>query len=478
MNAIASRLGRACLAGLMGALAACGGGGGSDSAVPSTGQLTVTAAGLPAQLQAAVEVTGPGGFNRTLATPQTVANLAPGAYTLTPRDVLSGTARFVAQSATANVPVMAGMSANFALNYANAGSFRLALQEVVAGLAEPVFLTAPAGDGRLFIVERAGRIRIVENGLLRPAPFLDIAARVSTGGEGGLLSMAFDPQYAATGLFFVYFTETTGDIAVERFRVSAGNPSLADPAPLRIITITHRAFSNHKGGLVAFGADGFMYLAPGDGGGSGDPSGNGQNLNTLLGKLLRIDVSNASVAQPYVIPPENPFAGQPGRRGEIWAYGLRNPWRYAFDEATGLLYVADVGQAQREEVNVTSAGAAGLNYGWNITEGSLCFLTDPCVLTGLTLPVLEYAHDGSGGCSIAGGFVYRGNAIPVLQGRYFYSDFCNGWLRSFVHVDGRAIEQVDWNIPGVGQVFSFGQDGAKELYMLASTGRVHRIVQQ
>ena len=233
--------------------------------------MTVTASGLPAQLQAAVDVTARW-IQPHAATPQTVANLAPGAYTLTPRDVLSGTARFVAQSATANVPVMAGMSANFALNYANAGSFRLALQEVVAGLAEPVFLTAPAGDGRLFIVERAGRIRIVENGVLRPAPFLDIAARVSTGGEGGLLSMAFDPQYAATGLFFVYFTETTGDIAVERFRVSAGNPSLADPAPLRIITITHRAFSNHKGGLVAFGTDGFMYLAPGDGGGSGDPS--------------------------------------------------------------------------------------------------------------------------------------------------------------------------------------------------------------
>jgi glucose/arabinose dehydrogenase len=301
---------------------------------------------------------------------------------------------------------------------------------------------------------------------------------VDTAGEGGLLSMAFDPQYAVTGFFFVYFTEASGDIAIERFRVSAGNPNAADPAPLRILTVTHRAFGNHKGGLVAFGTDGFLYVAPGDGGGGGDPLGNGQNLNTLLGKLLRIDVGNASVAQPYAIPPQNPFAGQADRRGEIWAYGLRNPWRYAFDEATGLLYIGDVGQNRREEVNVAAAGAAGLNYGWNIAEGSLCFPIDPCDLAGLTPPVLEYAHDASGGCSITGGFVYRGVAIPELQGRYFYSDFCNGWLRSFVHVEGAAIEQVDWNIPAVGQIFSFGQDGAKELYMLASTGRIHRIVRQ
>lgn len=352
------------------------------------------------------------------------------------------------------------------------------MQEVVFGLSAPVFLTAPAGDPRLFVVEQAGTIRIVQNGTVLAAPFLDISARVTAGGERGLLSMAFDPQYASNGFFFIYFTDLNGDIAIERLRVSSGNPDLADPAPLRILTIAHRDFANHNGGLVAFGPDGLLYIGPGDGGGGGDTLGNGQNLDALLGKLLRIDVSNASAGQPYAIPPLNPFAGQAGRRGEIWAYGLRNPWRYAFDAATALLYIADVGEGAREEVNVAAAATAGLNYGWNITEGSLCFPGDPCNTQGLTLPVLEYAHDPSGGCSITGGRVYRGSAIPELRGRYFYSDFCSGWLRSFAFANGIAAEQVDWNIINVGQIFSFGEDAQQELYMLTSTGRAYKIVRQ
>jgi glucose/arabinose dehydrogenase len=361
----------------------------------------------------------------------------------------------------------------------------LALEVVVSGLSAPMFLTSPAGDARLFIVERAGRIRIVQNGTVLAAPFLDINSRVTTLGEGGLLSMAFDPQYASNGFFFIFFTAidpanpgVPGDIAIERFQVSSGDPNLADPAPLRILTIDHRAFANHNGGLVAFGPDGFLYIGTGDGGGGGDTLGNGQNLNALLGKLLRIDVSNASAGQPYTIPLQNPFVGQAGRRGEIWAYGLRNPWRYAFDAATGFLYIADVGQARIEEVNVAAAATAGLNYGWNITEGSLCYPGDPCVKQGLTLPVLEYAHDASGACSITGGRVYRGSAIPELQGRYFYSDFCSGWLRSFFYSNGAAAEQTDWNITNVGQIFSFGEDTQKELYMLTSTGSAYRIVRQ
>jgi glucose/arabinose dehydrogenase len=337
-----------------------------------------------------------------------------------------------------------------------------------------VFATAPAGDARLFVVERPGRIVIAQGSARSATPFLDISARVGTTGEGGLLSMAFDPRYAVNGLFYVYFTETTGDIAIERFRVSPADPNLADPAPLRILTIPHRTFGNHKGGLVRFGPDGYLYLGTGDGGGGGDPLGNAQNLGSLLGKLLRIDVSNASAATPYAVPATNPFVGQPNRRAEIWAYGLRNPWRYAFDPPTGRLYIADVGEDRIEEVDANAADSAGLNYGWNVTEGTSCFRGSACDKTGITLPVLDYAHDASGGCSITGGFVYRGNAIPEIQGRYFYSDLCSGWLRSFVFSGGAATDQRQ-SIANMGTVLSFGEDGQKELYVLTAAGQVLRI---
>lgn len=354
-----------------------------------------------------------------------------------------------------------------------ATSLPLATSVAVAGLNEPVFATAPDGDARLFIVERAGRIVVAQGGAPSATPFLDISARVGAAGEGGLLSMAFDPRFAVNGFFYVYFTETSGDIAIERFQVSAANPDVADPAPLRILTIPHRTFSNHKGGLVRFGPDGFLYLGTGDGGGGGDPFGNGQNLDTLLGKLLRIDVSNASAASPYAIPPGNPFVGQPNRRGEIWAYGLRNPWRFAFDPPTNRLYIGDVGQSRIEEVDVSAADSAGLNYGWNVTEGTTCFGADPCDKTGFTLPVLEYGH-GGGECSVIGGFVYRGSALPELQGRYFYSDLCSGWLRSFVFAGGAATDPQQ-SIASMGSVLSFGEDGRKELYVLTGEGQVLRI---
>ena len=353
-------------------------------------------------------------------------------------------------------------------------SLPLAASVAVTGLTEPVFATAPDGDARLFIVERAGRIVVTQGGAPSATPFLDLSARVNAAGEGGLLSMAFDPRYALNGFFYVYFTEASGDIAIERFRVSTTDPDVADPAPLRILTIPHRTFSNHKGGLVRFGPDGFLYLGTGDGGGGGDPSGNAQNLDSLLGKLLRIDVSNASAATPYTIPSTNPFLGQPNRRAEIWAYGLRNPWRFAFDAPADRLYIGDVGQNRIEEVDVSAAGSAGLNYGWNGTEGTSCFAADPCDKTGFTLPVLEYAHDPGGQCSVIGGFVYRGSAMPELQGRYFYSDLCAGWLRSFVFSGGTASDQRQ-SIANLGPVLSFGEDGRKELYVLTGAGQVLRI---
>jgi len=478
VRTLGSGLGRIFLAGLLALFAACGGGS-EVSVVITTGSLLVSVSGLPAGVDGNVAISGPGGFTLTIPATQTSTSLTPGTYTVTASEVLSGSAAYTPQPATQTVAVSAGATANASVSYASATTLGLALEEVVSGLSAPLFLAAPTGDTRLFIVERAGRIRIVQSGALLATPFLDISPRVSTAGERGLLSMTFDPQYASNGFFFVFFTDPDGDIAIERFQVSSGNPDLADPASsLRILTIGHRDFANHNGGLVAFGPDGFLYIGTGDGGGGGDPLGNGQNLGSLLGKLLRIDVRNASVAQPYAIPPLNPFVGQSGRRGEIWAYGLRNPWRYAFDAVTGSVYIADVGQNTREEVNVASAAAPGLNYGWNITEGSLCFASSACTTQGLSLPVLEYAHDANGGCSITGGYVYRGSALPELRGRYFYSDFCNGWLRSFLHGGGTAGERVDWNVANVGQIFSFGEDGQKELYMLSSTGSVFKIVRR
>jgi len=471
---------RTCLVCLLAVLAACGGAGnsGNGSGGPAAGNLAVSVTGLPSGLNAAVTVSGPGGFSQTILATQTVTDLTPGAYTLAAGNVLSGAIVYAPQPSAQAIAVSAGATANASVSYSSAGALSLGLEEVVSGLSAPVFLTAPAGDGRLFIVEQAGAIRIVQNGTILATPFLDITSRVSSTGERGLLSMAFDPQYISNGFFFIYFIDLDGDIAIERFKVSSADPDLADPAPLRILTIAHRTFSNHNGGLLAFGPDGFLYIGTGDGGGGGDTLGNGQNLNALLGKLLRIDVSSASAGQPYAIPSLNPFVGQAGRLGEIWAYGLRNPWRYAFDTATGLLYIADVGQGRIEEVNVTAAATAGLNYGWNITEGSLCYPGDPCDRQGQTLPVLEYAHDASGGCSITGGRVYRGSAIPELRGRYLYSDFCSGWLRSFVYSNGAAAEQIDWGITNVGQIFSFGEDAQNELYMLSSTGGAYRVVRQ
>ena len=253
----------------------------------------------------------------------------------------------------------------------------LALRQIASGLSNPLFLTAPSGDGRLFVVEQPGRIRILKQDALLGTPFLDLSGRIAAGGEQGLLSLAFDPLYASNGRFYVYFTDLRGDIAIERYRVMPGNADQADPASgLRILSIPHPSYANHNGGLLAFGPDGYLYAGIGDGGGGGDPSGNAQNLGSLLGKLLRIDVSNAVAGQTYAIPPSNPFIGQPGRQPEIWAYGLRNPWRYAFD--SDKLYIADVGQNLHEEVDVVPAAQGGINYGWNIMEGNSCFATAGC----------------------------------------------------------------------------------------------------
>ena len=358
------------------------------------------------------------------------------------------------------------------------GTTPVGLAEVASGLSFPLYLTAPAGDNsRLFIVEKGGAIRIVKDGVLLPTPFLDLGGRVSTGAEQGLLGLAFDPAYATNGRFVVDYTDVNGNTVVSTFQAAAGEPDRADPTSEAVVLTVEQPFANHNGGQVLFGSDGMLYIGLGDGGGGGDPGGRGQSLTELLGKILRVDVRSGT---GYTVPADNPFVGRTDARPEIWSFGLRNPWRFTFDPATGDLYIADVGQNAWEEVDVATAahGAGrGANFGWSAMEGLHCFKVTPCDPGLFTLPVLEYSH--ADGCSVSGGFVYRGAAIPDLQGHYFYADYCSGWVRSFRLQDGQAVEPHQWAAlaPG-GSVPSFGQDAAGEIYVLSAGGRVFRIVPQ
>ena len=354
------------------------------------------------------------------------------------------------------------------------GGVTVALQEVAGGLGFPLHLTSPPGDERLFIVEKGGAIRLVKGGTLVVTPFLDIADQVSDGSEQGLLGLAFPADYASSGRFVVHYTNRSGDTRVSFFRVS-GDPDRADPSSEAVLLAAEQPFSNHNGGHILFGPDGFLYIGLGDGGSAGDPGNRGQRLNDLLGSILRIDVAGGA---PYAVPAGNPFTETTGVRPEIWSYGLRNPWRFSFDRATGDLYVGDVGQESWEEVNYSPAaeGAGrGANYGWNRMEGRHCFQSDACDQSGLTLPVLEYDHGD--GCSVTGGYVYRGAAIPALQGHYLYADYCQGWVRSFRAADPAV--RFDWPTlqPG-GNIPSFGEDAFGELYVLTGEGLVFKIVPQ
>ncbi|MBI2614300.1 MAG: PQQ-dependent sugar dehydrogenase [Gemmatimonadetes bacterium] len=343
-------------------------------------------------------------------------------------------------------------------------------QMVAAGLTNPLYLTAPPGDPRLFVAEQPGRIRIVADESLLATPFLDITDRVLDGGERGLLSVAFHPNYATNGYFYVDYTDLSGDTRVERYRVSA-DPNLADQGSAKLILFVDQPYANHNGGLVLFGPDGMLYVGLGDGGSGGDPHGYGQNRGVLLGKVLRLDVDRGD---PYAIPADNPFLGVSGARGEIWAYGLRNPWRFAFDREAGLLYIADVGQNRQEEVDVAPGSAGGLNYGWSVMEGDQCYGASTCDRSGLTLPVLTYARSG-GNCSVIGGFAYRGEHMAALRGHFFYSDYCGGWVKSFRYDGSGAADQRDWGLR-LGSVLSFGEDSAGELYALSADGKVYRLV--
>ncbi|HUF66810.1 MAG TPA: PQQ-dependent sugar dehydrogenase [Gemmatimonadaceae bacterium] len=350
---------------------------------------------------------------------------------------------------------------------------QLALREVATGLQQPVYLTAPPNDNRLFIVEQPGRIRIVRNGQLLQQPFIDLSSRLSSGGERGLLGLAFHPSYATNGFFYVNYTDNSGDTRVVRYARSV-NPDVADPASADTVLTVDQPFGNHNGGHLLFGPDGMLYIPLGDGGSGGDPQNNAQTLSTLLGKLLRIDVNSGS---PYAIPPDNPFTGRVGARFEIWAYGLRNPWRTSFDRGSSLYFIADVGQNREEEINAVERTVGGLNYGWRIMEGSSCYNPSPCDEAGLTLPVHTYATSG-GNCAVTGGYVYRGSSIPEIAGHYFFTDHCRGGLRSLRVVDGAAQDVREWDVGSTGNVSSFGEDAAGELYIVGYGGTVWRIVKQ
>ena len=350
----------------------------------------------------------------------------------------------------------------------------LALETVATTFAFPLLATAPVGDPRLFVVEKGGLVKIVKGGAVLSAPFLDLRGVISNGGEQGLLGLAFDPQYGTNGRFFVSYTNTAGDNVLASYLVSSNADVAAAGSGVIRLTVG-QPYDNHNGGHIAFGPDGYLYMGIGDGGSGGDPDGHGQDRNDLLGSILRLDVSAAA---GYAVPASNPLVGVPGTRGELWNWGLRNPWRFSFDRSTGDLYIGDVGQGEREEIDVATAasgGGKGVNYGWNIMEGTQCYNAGSCNMTGLTLPVLDYTH--SDGCSVTGGYVYRGAAIPDLAGTYFYADYCSGWVRSFRYTGGQVTEAGSWSAlaPG-GNISSFGEDGTGELYVLTSAGGVYRIV--
>ena len=355
---------------------------------------------------------------------------------------------------------------------APSGSPRLQLTEIAAGLQSPTaIVNAGDGSGRLFVLEQPGRIRVIEDGQLLTEPFLDIAGEISAGGEQGLLGLAFHPRYDENGRFFINYTDPAGDTVVAEYAVSSANPNRADPGSERVILRVPQPYRNHNGGGLAFGPDGYLYISLGDGGAGGDPEENGQDLGTLLGSLLRIDVDSED---PYGIPEDNPFVDQEDARPEIWAYGLRNPWRFSFDRDTGDLWIADVGQNVWEEINFQGAASnGGENYGWDVMEGAHCFEPESgCDTEGLVLPVLEYDHDQ--GCSVTGGYRYRGSAIFGLEGTYLFGDYCSG------QIWGASGSGADWTSEpllssGI-RISAFGEDEAGELYVADhGAGTVYRI---
>ncbi len=346
----------------------------------------------------------------------------------------------------------------------------LKLIPTASGFEKPVFLTHAGDDsGRLFVVEQAGRILIVKGGVVKATPFLDISDIVgSNASEQGLLSLAFHPDYVNNGYFFVNYTNKQGNTVIARYSRS-NNPDIADSDSPKILLTMEQPYSNHNGGQIAFGPAGYLYIGMGDGGAAADPQNNAQNLDTVLGKLLRIDVDQGD---PYGVPANNPFVGQDGVRPEIWSYGWRNPWRFSFDISSNDMYIADVGQNQYEEVHVEWVGTSGQNYGWRLMEGFHCFKPANCDPSSLdvVLPIAEYEH--TFGCSITGGYVYRGSQFPMLDGIYFYGDFCSGIIRGLRYEADGSWSEAEL-LQSELSISSFGQDEAGEVYVIDHNGDVY-----
>jgi glucose/arabinose dehydrogenase len=340
------------------------------------------------------------------------------------------------------------------------GAVDLQLEPFASGFDAPLIATN-AGDGsdRLFVGEQGGRVWIVTDGERSSTPFLDVSSLVVAGGEQGLLGLAFHPSFEDNGRLFVNYTDVNGDTVIAEYRAS-GNQ--ADPDSARVLMTFDQPFANHNGGALEFGPDGYLYIATGDGGGAGDPENNGQDLGTFLGKLLRIDVDQSSSDRQYAIPPDNPFTNRDGAAPEIWAYGLRNPWRFWFDDPTGTLWIADVGQGELEEINVSDAAEPGLNYGWNVMEGTECYESDDCVRSGKVAPVAQYGHDD--GCSVTGGPVYRGRRYPDMRGGYFFGDFCSGYIWA-LPAEGSKSRPLVKVLESDRAISSFGVDGRGEMFL-------------
>lgn len=353
----------------------------------------------------------------------------------------------------------------------SSGFPKIRLESAVKGLNQPLGLFH-AGDGRLFIVEQGGTIWIWQNGALLEKPFLDLRDRVTSGGEKGLLGLAFHPKFSENRRFFVNYTSPTGGLHTVIAEFKIGDlPGEADKNSERILLTIPQPFSNHNGGNIVFGPDGDLYIGMGDGGSANDPHGNAQNLATLLGKMLRIDVDQTAGGKKYAVPPDNPFVNTPGTAPEVWAYGLRNPWRFSFDPQTGFLYAGDVGQNAREEIDVIRKGG---NYGWNVMEGAICTpgVKPTCDKSRFEPPIIDYPR--SEGITVIGGYVYRGKAIPNLVGAYLYGDFGSGRVWA-LRYDGKSVTARDLLLETGKNIASFGEDEQRELYLVDIGGEVFKI---